>query len=103
MPDSDRITVTSDETGELVDVLPVHAVAALASTSTLTKSELPPDASKVIQDAMVAAATNAIAEHGHDPDVVREAMLKARESVKLAMRNQMRELWSQHEAAQQEK
>lgn len=94
-------TVRSDETGELHEVVQVKAVAALASVNAVGY-EWPAEASKHIQNAMSVAAANAIAEFGHDDDKIREAMLKARESVKIAMRNHMLE-WAKQQAAQQEK
>lgn len=95
--------VIDDATGEQVPVVQVEAVAAVSMASTMGASDMPPDASKRIEQAMAGAAANAIAAGIGKPELIREAMLKARESVKLAMKAEWRDFLSQQAAAQQEK
>ncbi len=93
-------TVVDENTGEVVPVQQVKAVAALSAVAGVgSRSEWPEEAAKHIEQAMVAAAQNAIAEFGHDADKIRAAMLSARNGVKTAMRNFMHDHWSQIEAA----
>lgn len=87
-------TVIDDNTGEEVEVKPVQAVVAISMTSTMSDLELPPDASKRIEEAMSAAVTIAMGEGITDPDEIRAAMLQARERCKLAMRSEMEMLKS---------
>jgi len=92
-------TVIDDDTGEEVQVVPVEAVAAVSSISAW--SDLPPGAGKQIEEAMAAAASQCMEAGISEPDAVREAMLKARDSVRIALRAQMISERSQYEAAQQ--
>lgn len=86
-------TVIGDD-GKEYPVIQMPAVVAISSPSSM-RGDLPPDAASRIEQAMAAAVQNAIAEFGHDADRIREEMLKARESVKLAMRIEMRDAASQ--------
>lgn len=83
-------TVKDDNTGEEVEVSPVHAVAAVSIVSNVNY-DMPSNAAQVIEQAMAGAAGAAMEDGVTDPDEIRAAMLKARESVKIAMRNQMRD------------
>lgn len=93
-------TVIDDDTGEEVEVRPVMAAAAMASVNNAF-GEYPEGAAKRIEAAMAAAAHLAISDGIDDPDEIRKRMLDARESAKIAMRNEMRDLRSQEAAAQQ--
>ena len=95
--------VIDDNTGEQVPVVQVEAVAAISMASTMGQSDMPPDAGKRIEQAMAAAAQNAIAAGVSKPEKIREAMLKARESAKATMKTEWRDFLSQQAAAQQEK
>lgn len=101
--------VRSDETGELVEVVQVHATAAVAAVSNLQDKagggipELPPGAAKMIEQAMVYAIQRCNEEGVTDPEVVREMMMQARETMKASLRARMVELRSQQQAAAQEK
>lgn len=90
-------TVISDETGEEVEVVQVEGAVAVATINSLA-SEFPKDAGKLIEKAMAAAAQLMHEQGITDPDQIREAMLSARESVKLALRTQMRDEQSQRAA-----
>lgn len=81
-------TVIDETTGAVVEVVPVMATAAVASVSNLSDN-LPPDAASRIEQAMVAAITNANSAGITDPDEIKQLMLSARESVKLALRQEM--------------
>lgn len=93
-------TVIDDNTGEEVEVRQVEATAAISSVTNLS-GELPADAGKRIEEAMSAAIAQAMEDGVSDPDDIKTRMLQARESVKIAMRNEMRDLRSQEAAAQQ--
>lgn len=95
-------TVVDDSSGEEVKVTPVEAVAAMASVNSL-KREFPPGAGKRIEEAMAAAAANAQADGVTDPYEIKQHMLKARESIKAAMRIEMNDLRSQAAAAERER
>lgn len=95
-------TVVDDNTGEEVEVVPAHAVAAVASVNTL-HNEFPPGAAKRIEQAMAAAAASAQSEGVTDPLVLRDRMRRAREGAKAAMRIEMNDLRSQADAAAREK
>jgi hypothetical protein len=90
------------EDGELHEVVPVKAVAAMTAVSELHggRSELPSNASKIIEQAMASAASQAIEEHGHDAEKIKAAMLQARDSTRKALRNEMNEFWSRRQAEQ---
>lgn len=94
-------TVKSTETGEEIEIIQVCAVAALSAVSQVN-TELPDNASKVIEQAMSGAVTACMEEGISDPVVIRERMLEARASVKRAMRNHMIDLMSQKAAEQQQ-
>lgn len=93
-------TVIDETTGEEVEVVQVEAAATVASINTLA-SEFPPEAGKLIEQAMAAAAAHAHEGGITDPNAIRELMLKARESVKLGLRTQMRDEQSQRAAQEQ--
>lgn len=95
-------TVIDDVTGEEVEVVPVEAVAAIATVSTLSQRELPPDAAKRIEQAMVWAINKCNEEGVTDPEIVRGAMMLARDQIKKHMRMQMEDLRSQEAAAARE-
>jgi hypothetical protein len=92
-------TVIDDVTGEEVEVVQVEAVAAVANVSTLHNRELPPNAAKMIEQAMVWAVNKCAEEGITDPNEIRERMLAAREIMKKSMRNKMDDLRSQALAA----
>jgi hypothetical protein len=96
-------TVIDDVTGEEVEVVQVEAVAAVANVSTLHNRELPPNAAKMIEQAMVWAVNKCAEEGITDPNEIRERMLAAREIMKKSMRNKMDDLRSQELAAAKEK
>lgn len=96
-------TVIDDVTGEEVEVRPVEAVAAISMASNMGVGDMPPDAGRRIEQAMAGAAANAMAAGVSEPDEIREAMLIARESVKIAMRAEWRDFLSQQAAVAQEK
>jgi hypothetical protein len=104
---SEKQYVTSDETGELVEVIPAFATAAVAHVSTLSNKdrkgipELPPGSAKMIEQAMVYAIEQCTRDGITEPDAVREAMMMARESMKQSLRMQMIEQRSQQQAAAQ--
>lgn len=93
-------TVIDDSTGEEVEIVQVHAVAAVANVSMLHNNDLPPDAGKRIETAMAAAAAAAMALEETDPEKIRAAMLDARQREKIIMRNEIIDRLSQ-EAAEQ--
>lgn len=70
-----------DESGREIEVVPVEAVATLASVSALGK-ELPINAAERIQSAMAGAVALAYSEGVTDPEKIKELMLLAREDVK---------------------
>lgn len=80
-------TVISDETGEEFPVQPVEAAVVIASVNTLA-SDLPQDAAKKIEHAMVAAIELAHAAGVSDPDEIRAHALGARKSVVIALKNE---------------
>lgn len=80
-------TVTDENTGEEVEVRPVQAALVISTTGGFN-SEFPPNAGKIIEEAMAAAMRNATAAGVTDPDELRALALKARESVKAALRQQ---------------
>jgi hypothetical protein len=79
-------TVRDDNTGEQVEVTPVHAVAAVSITSSVGY-DMPSNASQIIEQAMIGAAKAAMESGVTDPDKIRAMMLKARESAKGDMRH----------------
>ena len=87
-------TVIDDNTGEEVEVVTVEAVAAVAAVNQLNR-ELPPNAAKVIEQAMVWAVNNCAEEGITDPDEVRGRMLAAREAAKQSMYVHMNDARSQ--------
>lgn len=91
-------TVIDEATGAVVEVVPVEAVAAISMASTVGDADMPPDAGKLIEQAMAGAAQNAMAAGESDPAKIKEAMLNARASVKQAMHNEWRDLRSQRAA-----
>lgn len=95
-------TVKDDITGEDVEVVPVEAVAAIATVNQLNR-ELPPDAAKQIEQAMVWAINKCAEEGITDPDEIRAAMMQAREDMKKSMYTHMNDLRSQEAAAAKEK
>lgn len=92
-------TVKDDNTGEEVPVTQVHAVAALAATSSV-RGDLPRGSAELIQRAMSTAAADAIEKFGHDADKIRGAMLEARAAMKVSIRNHLNDLASQQAAAE---
>lgn len=92
-------TVISDQTGQVVPVKPVEAVLAIAIVSQLS-NELPSDAAQRIEQAMSIAASQAMADGISDPDKIRERMLSARDSIRIAMYSEMRDARSQAAAGE---
>lgn len=90
-------TVVDDSTGEEVEVVPAHAVAAVASVNTL-HNEFPPGAAKLIERAMVAAVQNAQSEGITNPVEIRALMERARRGAKASMGIRMNDLRSQEAA-----
>ena len=90
------------EDGKEYEVVQVEAVAAVASTNRLDK-ELPPDAAKQIERAMVWAINKAMEEGISDPAEINERMMKARAEMKQSMYTRMNDLRSQEAAAAKEK
>lgn len=88
-------TVVDDVTGEVVTVTPVEAAAVIVLSSTMGDSDMPDDAAQRIEQAMVAAITNAQSAGISDPAKIRDLMLMARDSAKIAMHTEMRDLRSQ--------
>lgn len=91
--------VIDDDTGEEVEVRPVTAFAAMASIASLAH-EFPKGSAKLIEQAMAAAATQAMADGITSPEEIRERMVDARLSMKAAIRTRMNDLRSQAAAAQ---
>lgn len=90
-------TVIDDVTGEEVEVVQVAAVAAVSAVNQLNR-ELPPDAAKRIEQAMV-WAVNKCAELGiSNPEEIRAHMLDAREAIKRSMYIKMDDARSQEAA-----
>jgi hypothetical protein len=85
--------VKCDDTGELVLVRQVEATAVVVISSNMA-GDLPSDAATRVEQAMVGAATNAHSAGIKDPDKIRELMLEARDSARIAMHNEMRDLRS---------
>lgn len=81
-------TVINDETGEEIEVVPVQAVAALASVAAL-RDEFPRGSAALIEQAMAAAVMRCNADGITDPVKVRDAMIQARLSTKEAIRIHM--------------
>jgi len=95
-------TVRDETTGEEVEVVQVHAVAAVASTNKLNR-ELPPDAAKLIEQAMVQAINKCMEDGISDPKKINARMMDAREAMKKSMYIRMNDLRSQEAAASKEK
>lgn len=91
-------TVVDEATGQVVPVKQVHASAAIVIASSMA-GDMPDDAATRIEQAMAGAAANCHAAGITDPDQIRASMLLARDSVKLSMSHEQRDLRSQ-EAAQ---
>lgn len=77
--------VKDDTTGEEVEVVPAHAVAAISITTSMN-GDMPENMSNIIEQAMSGAAAAAMEDGVTDPNEIKAAMLKARDSVKAAMR-----------------
>jgi hypothetical protein len=90
------------EDGKEYEVVQVEAVAAVASTNRLDK-ELPPDAAKQIERAMVWAINKAMEDGVSDPAEINARMMKARADMKQSMYTRMNDLRSQEAAAAKEK
>jgi alpha-D-ribose 1-methylphosphonate 5-triphosphate synthase subunit PhnI len=90
------------EDGKEYEVKQVEAVAAVASTNRLDK-ELPPDAAKQIEQAMVWAINKAMEDGVSDPTEINARMMKARADMKQSMYTRMNDLRSQEAAAAKEK
>lgn len=94
-------TIIGDD-GKEYEVKPVEAVATVAAVNQLNR-ELPPGAAKHIEQAMVAAIKQCMADGISDPKKINARMMAARESVKKAMYSHMNDLRSQEAAAAKEK
>jgi hypothetical protein len=107
--EAEKQYVRSDETGELVEVVPVHATATVSAVSNLQDKaggglpELPPGSAKMIEQAMVYAIQRCNEQGIFDAKRIREAMMQAREDMKSSLRARQIELQSQQQAAAQEK
>ncbi len=84
------MTTVIGEDGHEHQVIGVEAVASIASINTLN-SEFPPNAAKIIEQAMAGAVRNCYESGETDPVKIRKAMQDARESVKMALRAQQAE------------
>ena len=91
-------TVIDDDTGEEVEVRQVEAVAAIASVNDINK-ELPPNAAKLIEQAMVWAINKCMEEGVTDPEEINARMMQARADIKTSMYRHMNDLRSQAAAA----
>jgi hypothetical protein len=103
--EAEKQYVRSDETGELVEVVPVHATATVSAISNLAggQPEFPPGSAKMIEQAMVYAIKRCNEKGIFDAKTLREHMMKAREDMKSSLRLRQVELRSQQQAAEQEK
>jgi predicted solute-binding protein len=93
-------TVTDDNTGEEIEVQPVHATVTAASVNSF-KSELPRGSAKLIETAMANAVAQAMEQGITDAEELREIIQKARQSSRQAIMTYVREHNSQ--VAAQEK
>lgn len=91
------------EDGKEYEVKQVEAVAAIATISALSQKELPPDAAKQIERAMVWAINKAMEDGVSDPAEINARMMKARADMKQSMYTRMNDLRSQEAAAAKEK
>lgn len=87
-------TVVDENTGKEVEVVPVEATVAIATISSIA-SEFPPDAAKHIEQAMVWAVNDCNEKGITDPNKVKEAMMKARQGMKVHLRMRMNDVRSQ--------
>lgn len=95
-------TVIGDD-GKEYEVVPVEAVASIATISSASRDELPPDAAKQIEQAMVWAINQCMEEGISDPKQINARMMEARELMKRSMYTRMNDLRSQEAAAAKEK
>lgn len=91
-----------DETGREVDVVPVEAVATVASANNFS-SEFPKGSAEFIERCMVAAIAKAQEEGITDPEEIRARSLEARQLAKQAISTRVQEYNSQLLAGDQEK
>lgn len=105
MSDTEKQYVRSDDTGELVEVIPTLTTVAIAHVSTLSNKdgigELPPGSAKEIEQAMVRAIEWCHKEGITEPDKMREVMLQAREGIKQKLRQQVIDWRARVQAAAQ--
>ena len=96
------LTVVDDNTGEEIEVRPIHAVSAMASVNSL-RDEFPRGSAAIIERAMATAAAQCAADGIADQVKVRDAMIRARRTAKNAIRMHMDDLRSQAALAEREK
>lgn len=94
-------TVIDDDTGEEVEVKPVHATATVASVNSL-HSDFPKGSAQFIEKHMAAAVMRAHEEGVTDPEEIRERILVARQLARNAIATAVQEHNSRIAAGEQE-